>query len=84
MATRSLLPIDCGFDPRLHDMTIDLSDPDIDHVEYEDADGNVAEVQGSKTKIAGTLADAGFCRIIVEHTPNGREIAYEAADRPVP
>ena len=81
MSTVSLMPIDVGFDPRAHGMSVDLSAPGVDRVDYEDDAGVPAQARGSKTRIAAQLADAGFQRIVVERTPNGREIVYEAADQ---
>ena len=55
-----------------------MADDDIRTVYFDGPDGP-AEVSGSKSKIVGTLADAGYgagsC-IIVERTPNGRDIRY--------
>ena len=76
MSTVSLRPGDAGFDAKDPDTIVDISDPEIDHVLYLDLDGNPAEVWGSKLRIAGILADAGY-NLIVERTPNGRQIRYE-------
>ena len=61
----SIRAIDAGFDPRTLKMAIDLSAPDIRTVDYDGLDGEPMTVSGSKAKIVGTLADAGY---IVERT----------------
>ena len=75
--SRSLRAIDVGFDLRETKTPIDLAD-DIRTVYFDGPDGP-AEVSGSKSRIVGTLADAGYgagsC-IVVERQPNGRDIRY--------
>lgn len=62
----SILPLDCGFDLKRLGMAIDITPPHMAHVRYLDRDGQAAEVQGSRTKIAGTLIEADYQAVVVE------------------
>lgn len=75
--TVSLLPIDVGFDLRPAGIAVDLSRHDTTAVKYLDGAGNEQTVGGSKTRIAGTLIDAGYQCVIVERTDTGRDIRLE-------
>ena len=76
--TRSLRAIDVVFDLRETQTPIDLADDEIRTVLYDGPDGPMS-ITGGKSKIVGTLADAGYgagTHIVVERQPNGRDIRY--------
>lgn len=77
----SLLPLDVGFDPKVHGMAIDLSTIDGNRVRFEGKDDHVVEVEGTKSEIATALIEAGFGPVVVEHAPNGREIRMVRSGR---
>jgi hypothetical protein len=82
-----LLPIDFGFDPKLHG-AIDISrcddyaladisgKRDQTGVGYEAKDGSPRQVWGTRDEIAIELARSGFT-VIAARTPNGREVRCE-------
>lgn len=55
----SLLPLDVGFDLRLHDMPVNLPEG-VDEVVYLDEDGKEAIASGSREEITRQLRQAGY------------------------
>ena len=55
----SLLPLDVGFDLRLHDMPVNLPEG-VGEVAYLDEDGNAAIAAGSREELARRLMQAGY------------------------
>jgi hypothetical protein len=82
-----LLPIDFGFDPKLHG-AIDMSafdesllvkesaSRDSSGVGYESSDGTPCLAHGTRDEIAMLLASEGFT-VVAARTPNGREVRCE-------
>jgi len=76
----SLAPIDIGFDPRVHDMQVEIG-PDVSRVRYE---VQAEDVEDRETRVAtGTieqivreLAGAGY-DLVVDHTADGRNIEFD-------
>ena len=55
----SLLPLDVGFDLRLHDMPVNLPEG-VDEVAYLDEAGKETIAAGSRGEIARRLMQAGY------------------------
>lgn len=55
----SLTPLDVGFDPRRHDMAVQLP-PDVEAVRYTDSEGATRFARGTPKALANVLIDAGY------------------------
>lgn len=71
----SILPIDVGFDLKLHDMIIDIVG--IDYIKFEGKNGLAQTITGPPHHIAITLLENGYQSVIIARSPNGRNIVAD-------
>lgn len=68
----SILPIDIGFDLKLHDMSVDIVG--VDSIKFEGKNGLEQTAYGPPHHIAMFLLENGYNSVIIARSPNGRNV----------